>query len=107
MGSKPSLILVCLILVVSSVLPLAVGLAFPAAQKEKPECNGNGDEKIKADLPMANVPSRHSDSAVSDGGFYAATHPRYIPGADDTLVPNPGYEVAFPHFPPSIGGGFP
>ncbi|KAK8961655.1 hypothetical protein KSP40_PGU014394 [Platanthera guangdongensis] len=31
-----------------------------------------------------------------DHSIPAASHPRYIPGNDDTFVPNPGYEVPIP-----------
>ncbi|XP_031504777.1 putative cell wall protein [Nymphaea colorata] len=66
---------------------------------EEPDCVDDRSFLIPG-IGRAVKPTPHGTGRPGDVGDSRPT-PRYIPGNDDTFVPNPGFEV------PAVGGGVP
>ncbi|PKA47894.1 Putative cell wall protein [Apostasia shenzhenica] len=102
---------ILIILIITSISSFAVARFSPAAYNEKEE---KDQEKKEVDV-VVYAADKHEGSFLIPGiGRYmvgshqrpsiigldrsgpAAAHARYLPGNDDTFVPNPGYEVPNP-----------
>ncbi|XP_010069894.2 putative cell wall protein [Eucalyptus grandis] len=93
------------VLVVSILITVLSGHAVegrevPKGSKDvdmkKPDCNLGQDGSVTIPgIGRVMVPPPFEDASIGRAG---GTPRRYIPGNDDTLIPNPGYEVP-------IGGG--
>ncbi|KAH0454506.1 hypothetical protein IEQ34_016430 [Dendrobium chrysotoxum] len=122
MANSLSILLTCLLFLLVVLLPpSAINATRPApastdnSKKEK-DCFGeygsNGNVGFGRITGGTGVTTGRGSSAATSGNVPsftdfdhsgpAAANARYIPGLDDTFVPNPGYEI-----PRSSGGGSP
>ncbi|KAL0911229.1 hypothetical protein M5K25_019353 [Dendrobium thyrsiflorum] len=122
MANSLSVLLSCLLFLLLVLLPpSAINAARPApastdTSKKEKDCfgeyagNGNGNVGFGSIPGGTGVTTGRGSSTATSGNVPsftdfdhsgpAAANARYIPGLDDTFVPNPGYEI-----PRSSGAG--
>ncbi|KAG0497130.1 hypothetical protein HPP92_001821 [Vanilla planifolia] len=92
----------CFLLLLNTLLPLNfVGTLAgrpPPTDKKDTECIGKQEGSVLIPGVGRYMAGSHELPGFTglDNSIPAATHPRYLPGNDDTFVPNPGYEVPNP-----------
>ncbi|WOK93730.1 cell wall protein [Canna indica] len=71
--------------------------AAPEADKKEPECDSHEGTVLIPGIGRYMIGS-HEKPALRglDHSGPAAAHGQYLPGGDDTFVPNPGFEVPNP-----------
>ncbi|XP_039130185.1 putative cell wall protein [Dioscorea cayenensis subsp. rotundata] len=99
--SYTSLFVLCLLVlsVTSQVTKTSAGRQVPAASSDKKqtECLDHEGTVLIPGVGRYMIGSHDTpDITGLDSSGPAAVHSQYIPGNDDTFVPNPGFEVPNP-----------